>query len=81
MTYGLVFEKILEPGFEGYYYAHIPSLGLTTHGLGIDGARAMAHDMVTLWIEELLSEGKPFPSDGEVLLSTLEIREDALQTA
>lgn len=81
MTYGIVFEKINEPGFEGYYYAHIPSLGLTTHGIGIEGARAMAQDMVTLWLEELISEGKEIPHDGEVLLSTLEIHEDALQAA
>jgi predicted RNase H-like HicB family nuclease len=81
MTYGIIFEKINEPGFDGYYYAHIPSLGLTTHGVGIDGARAMAEDMVTLWLEELISEGKEIPHNGDVLLSTLEIHEDALQTA
>ena len=32
----------------GYYYAHVPSLGLTTHGLGMEAAR----DLLALWIEE-----------------------------
>jgi predicted RNase H-like HicB family nuclease len=80
MTYGIVFEKTFDPGFEGYYYAHVPSLGLTTHGVGIEGARAMARDMVTLWLENLRADGKPIPTNGEVLLSTLEIENDALQS-
>ena len=43
MNFSVVFEKVQEAGFPaGYYYAHIPSLSLTTHGLGIDGARTAA---------------------------------------
>lgn len=46
-------EKINELGFpKGYYYAYIPSLGLTTHGKGINGALEAAKDLVFLWIEE-----------------------------
>jgi predicted RNase H-like HicB family nuclease len=52
MTYTVIFEKITDPGFEGYYYAHIPSLDLTTHGEGIDGAKEAARDLVKLWIDE-----------------------------
>jgi hypothetical protein len=35
MTYGIIFEKIQEPVFEGEYYAHVPSLDLTTQGFGL----------------------------------------------
>lgn len=53
MIYSVVFEKINDPEFpSGYYYAHIPALDLTTHGLGIEGARQAATDLVQLWIEE-----------------------------
>jgi len=81
MTYGIVFEKIEEPGFEGYYYAHIPTLGLTTHGLGIEGARLMAEDLVNLWIEELEASGEPVPHPQEMLLSTLETHRHAVHLA
>jgi predicted RNase H-like HicB family nuclease len=53
MAYGILFEKTgtseLPPG---YYYAHVPTLGLTTHGEGIEGARAAAEDLVKLWLAE-----------------------------
>ncbi len=81
MTYGLVFEKCEEPNFEGYYYAHIPALDLTTHGLGIDGARAAAEDLVTGWLQVKREHGEPVPSSREVFFSTLEIADDALQVA
>jgi predicted RNase H-like HicB family nuclease len=57
MTYSVIYEKINEQGFEGYFYAHVPSLGITTQGQGLDGARAMAADAIKLWLEELLAEG------------------------
>jgi predicted RNase H-like HicB family nuclease len=51
MTYGVVFEKIHEAGFSSdSYYAHIPALGLTTHGEGIEGSRAAALDLLTAWL-------------------------------
>ena len=81
MTYGVVLEKIVEPGFEGYYYAHIPTLGLTTHGLGIDGALAMADDLVTLWIEELEANGEPVPEPTGLFLSTLEVNRGGIHVA
>jgi len=53
MQRGVLFEKIEEQGFPpGYYHAHIPALGLTTHGLGIDGAREAAKDLIALWVED-----------------------------
>lgn len=50
MQYGILFEKIEEADFPaGYYYAHVPALGLTTHGLGVEGARDAAVDLIKLW--------------------------------
>ncbi len=49
MVYGTVLEKIKDANFpSGYYYAHVPSLGLTTHGLGIEGAQEAATDLIRL---------------------------------
>ena len=82
MNFGVLFEKVSDSGFPpGYFYAHIPSVGLTTHGLGIDGARAAALDLLRLWLEERKANGEPLPAASEVLFSTLDISEDALQVA
>ena len=82
MNFGVLFEKVQDAGFPpGYFYAHVPSLGLTTHGLGVDGARAAALDLVRLWLAERKASGEPMPRSSEVLFSTLDISEDALQVA
>jgi len=82
MSFGILFEKVTDKDFpSGYYYAHVPSLGLTTHGLGIDGARAAAADLLRLWIAERHANGEPIPQTGETFFSTLELPEDALQSA
>ena len=52
MKYSVMLNVIDEPGFEGYYYAHIPTLDLTTHGKGIDGALAAAKELAEVWIAE-----------------------------
>ena len=53
MQYSILYEAVTEPGFPpGYYYAHIPALDLTTHGAGIEGAKAAAQDLIKVWIEE-----------------------------
>lgn len=50
---GVLFEPVQDVGFpDGYYYAHIPTLGLTTHGLGIEGARQAALELARLWLDE-----------------------------
>ncbi|MFA4922684.1 MAG: hypothetical protein WC557_00640 [Ignavibacteriaceae bacterium] len=59
MTYTIIYEKINDPSFEeGYYYAHLPALDLTTHGVGIEGAKAAALDLLKLWIEEKKANGE-----------------------
>jgi hypothetical protein len=53
MKYSVALEVAPESEqMPGYFYAHIPSLGLTTHGLGSNGALEAAKDLVKLWIEE-----------------------------
>jgi len=82
MIYGILFEKIQDKDFEpGYYYAHIPSLGLTTHGFGIEGARDAAKDLISLWIAEKKANCEMITNPSEILYSILEINEDALQVA
>ena len=82
MNYPVLFEKIVSPDFpSGHYYAHIPALGLTTHGLGIDGARAAAVDLAELWIGEKTANGEAVSAPGDCLLGTLEISGHALQSA
>jgi len=74
MYYGILFEKIEETDFPaGYYYAHVPALGLTTHGLGIEGARDAAVDLIKLWIAEKKANGEPVNMPSASLYSTVEI--------
>jgi predicted RNase H-like HicB family nuclease len=82
MSYGILFEKVEDKDFPpGYYYAHVPSLGLTTHGLGLDGARQAALDLARIWLAEKKAQGDPLPAQSEVFFSTLDIPDDALQSA
>ena len=85
MTNSVLYEKIHEPGFEGWYYAHIPAFDLTTHGLGIDGARAAAEDLLDGWIRSLVDDGEHIPPSDEALHGTIDIvitePENALQAA
>jgi predicted RNase H-like HicB family nuclease len=53
MNFGILFEKVTDKDFPAsYFYAHVPSLGLTTHGLGIEGAKEAAIDLLRLWLAE-----------------------------
>ncbi len=56
-------------------------MGLTTHGLGIEGARAAAEDLIRLWIAEKKENNEAVPSASEMFFSTIEIENDVLQTA
>jgi predicted RNase H-like HicB family nuclease len=82
MNIGVLFEKVQDKDFpSGYFYAHVPSLGLTTHGLGIEGARAAALDLVQLWLAEKNANNERVAPASEILFSTLELPDDALQSA
>ena len=58
MRYTVMIEPTDEPDHPGWCYAHVPTLGLTTHGQGIDGARAAAQDLIQGWISERVREAK-----------------------
>ena len=82
MTCGILFERAgINELPSGYYYAHVPALGLTTHGEGIEGARAAAKELVTLWLSEKKAAGESFGLPSEFFFSTIEISESALQSA
>lgn len=82
MKYGVLFERIEEVDFPpGHYYAHIPSLVLSTHGLGVEGAREAIRDLAQLWIAEKRANHEAVPAPAETFFSTLELPEDALQGA
>jgi predicted RNase H-like HicB family nuclease len=72
MTYTIIYEKINDPSFPPeYFYAHIPSLGLTTHGDGIEGAKKAAEDLIKLWIEEKLFNGEEVKKEAETYYSKI----------
>lgn len=62
MEYSILLEKIVDEDFPAdYYYAHIPTLDLTTHGIGIEGARQAAIELATAWIKEKQANGEEVP--------------------
>lgn len=74
MRYSLLVEPVEESeGMPGFYYAHVPSLGITTHGNGIDGAIAAARDLIRLWVEEKRQAGEEPTGARESLLATVEV--------
>lgn len=75
MSYLVIFERITDQSFPpDYYYAHIPALGLTTHGPGIEGARHAANDLVQIWIAEKKANNEEI-ANPEILVSTLDLHD------
>jgi hypothetical protein len=82
MNFGVLYERMTDAGFPtGYYYAHIPSLGLTTHGLGIEGARREAFDLAQLWLSEKKANGDRVMASPDILFSTIEPPADGSEGA
>lgn len=78
MKYTILYEKVEEQDFpEDYYYAYVPSLGLTTHGLGIEGAKNAMNDLLKLWIEEKQANEEKIKPEIGSYISSIEL-EDAL---
>ena len=74
MRFSIVIEPVNEPGFPpGFYYAHVPALDLTTHGEGIEGAKAAARDLIQLWVEEKRSRAEPVPLETDSYFAQVEI--------
>ena len=78
MQYSIVFERVDDGSLlEGFFYAHIPALDLTTHGKGIEGARTAAQDLLNLWVAEKRANGEALPVEHETYLGRVEV-DDAL---
>ena len=79
MRYSVILEPVSEPGFEGYYHAHIPALDLTTHGQGVDGALKAAQELVEGWVAEKRAHGEHVPIEGKSLIAQIEIADSLLR--
>jgi len=77
VRYSVFLEPVDEPDFEGYYYAHIPTLDLTTHGSGVDGALSAAQELVEAWVTEKRAHGETVPTEAKSLIARIEVA-DAL---
>lgn len=73
MRYSVFLEPINEPEFAGYYYAHIPTLDLTTHGQGIEGALTAARELIEGWIKEKRAHGEAVPVEAKSLITQIEV--------
>jgi predicted RNase H-like HicB family nuclease len=74
MRYPVMLERVPEEeGLPGYFYAHVPSLGLTTNGHGMEGALDSARDLIALWNEEKRFNGEPVTDVSEAILATVEV--------
>jgi predicted RNase H-like HicB family nuclease len=73
MTYSVLYEKIHEPTFEGEYYAYIPAFDLMTQGMGIDGARAAAEDLLSAWIRSKIEDGEDIPPSDDAVFDKIVI--------
>lgn len=74
MRYPVMLERIpAEEEMPGYFYAHVPSLGLTTHGMGVEGALDAARDLLSLWTEEKRAHGESVATASETILATVEV--------
>lgn len=81
MRYTVILEPTKEADKPGWYYAHIPALDLTTHGMGPEGAMEAARDLVLGWIAELRSRGEAVPVERPGFISQIEIADDAIYAA
>jgi len=79
MRYSVLLEPINEPEFQGYYYAHVPALDLTTHGQGIEGALASAQELVEAWIAEKRAHGEAIPVEKKSLIAQVEVPDALLR--
>lgn len=71
--YSVILEPVHESGFEGYYYAHFPTLDLTTQGLGVEGALRAGRELVEAWVAEKQAHGERVPEEGESFMTHIEV--------
>ena len=79
MRYSVLIEAVNEPGFEGFYYAHVPSLDLTTHGQGMEGALQAAQELVEAWVAEKRAHGETIPMERHSVIAQIEVGDAILR--
>jgi predicted RNase H-like HicB family nuclease len=79
VRYSVLIESVDEAGFEGYYYAHVPALDLTTHGQGIEGALQSARELVEAWVAEKQAHGEAIPRERQSVLAHIEVADAILR--
>lgn len=73
MRYSVLLSPIKEPGFSGYYYAHILALDLTTHGKGVEGALKAAQELADGWVLELQARDGGVPQEDGAITASIEV--------
>ena len=71
------YAVIFEPCEEGGYAVTVPALpGCVTQGETLEEARAMAEEVIVLYLESLQADGEPIPEDLEAQprVEKLEVR-------
>ena len=79
MRYSVLIEPVNDVGFEDYYYAHIPSLDLTTHGKGIEGALYAAQELAEAWVAEKRAHGEAVPTERRSVIAQIEVTDAVLR--
>ncbi len=62
MSYAVVVTS--DPDDENLYYAHVPTLEISTYGISVDDAFAMAEEAISLRVELALRDGDDLPVEG-----------------
>jgi predicted RNase H-like HicB family nuclease len=71
---GLRFNAVYEDAGGGWVYAHVPELPeVHTQGEGLEQARELVRDAITLVLEERRARGEAIPETGWALVEPVEI--------
>ena len=70
----LNYTILLRPEPEGGFTVLVPSLpGCITYGKNVKEAKEMAIDAITLYIQSLIEDGEPIPSDEETITKSIRV--------
>ena len=70
----VVFEREQDPEFKGYYNASVPALpGCFSYGATKDEALKNVKEAIEVYLESLMAEGEPIPSDQEPLVEKIKV--------
>ena len=70
----LHYNVMFRPEPEGGFTVMVPSLpGCISYGKNLEEAKTMAADAITLYVETLMEDGEPIPTDEESFSTLLQI--------